>query len=126
MARMNSTTELEALRQQQIELAKKIKQAEVKARQKEKADNERREQLAGRTILGYLAANPESSISKAIIAVLNTSLVRTSERALFGNLLEAPETPSTPAHSEATVEPLPPTELTEAAATPDLVSEVTS
>ena len=76
MARLNSADELEALRRQQIELAKRIKEVEVKTRLKEKADNERREQIAGRAVITYLAANPQSEISKAIVAVLETGIVQ--------------------------------------------------
>ena len=64
MARLNSADELEALRRQQIELAKRIKEVELKRREKEKADNERREQLAGRAVLAYLATNPHSDVAK--------------------------------------------------------------
>jgi hypothetical protein len=83
MARQKAATELEALRQQQIELAKRIKEAEIRARQKEKAENERREQLAGRAVLSYLATNPQSDAAKAIVGILETTLVKPAERALF-------------------------------------------
>ncbi len=92
MARLNSADELEALRRQQIELAKRIKEVEVKTRLKEKADNERREQIAGRAVIAYLATNPQSEISKAIVAVLETGIIKPAERALFFGAAAAPTT----------------------------------
>jgi hypothetical protein len=87
MARLKSGTELEALRHQQIELAKKIREAEAKARAKEKADTERREILAGRVVLQHIAANPHDDIALAVVAMLNAAIVRPAERELFAAVL---------------------------------------
>ena len=87
MARLKSGTELETLRRQQIELVKRIKEAEVKARQKDKADTERREQLAGRAILAHLAAHPDSAGAKAILSILEAAPFRTVDRPLFASIL---------------------------------------
>ncbi len=90
MARQKSGTDLEVLRRQQIELAQKIKAVEAKARQKEKADNERREQITGRILLAYVAANPESEATKTILKIIDSEMVRPSERELFFDVLPAP------------------------------------
>jgi hypothetical protein len=111
MARLNSADELEALRRQQIELAKRIKEVELKRREKEKADNERREQLAGRAVLAYLATNPHSDAAKAIVGILETGIVKPADRALF---FGAPAKPNAaakrPGNGEAIADRLAPSE----------------
>ena len=47
MPHPDSKTQLEALRQQQIELGRKIKEAEAETRRKEREKDERRKLLAG-------------------------------------------------------------------------------
>ena len=102
MARLNSADELDALRRQQIELAKRIKEVELKTRQKEKADNERREQIAGRAVLAHLATHPHSDVSKAIVGILESTIVKPAERALF---FGSPATPSAAATPQAIQRP---------------------
>lgn len=117
MARLNSGDELEALRRQQIELAKRIKEVELKTRQKEKADNERREQLAGRAVLAYLATNPHSDVAKAIVGILETGIVKPADRALFFGVPAKPNAAAArPGNGEAIADRLPFTERTGAVA----------
>jgi len=96
MARLNSADELEALRRQQIELAKRIKEVELKTRQKEKVDNERREQIAGRAVLAHLASHPHSDVSKAIVGILESSIVKPAERSLFFGAAATPSAAAAP------------------------------
>jgi parvulin-like peptidyl-prolyl isomerase len=83
MPLLTSAEQLERYRRQQVELAKKIKEGEAKARAKQKQDDQRREMLAGRCILGQLADQPDSDISKAILALLGDFVIRPADRALF-------------------------------------------
>jgi hypothetical protein len=102
MARLNSADELEALRRQQIELAKRIKEVELKTREKEKADNERREQIAGRAVLAYLATNPHSDTAKAIVGILETGILKAADRALFFGAPEKPAAKAAPPNKTET------------------------
>ena len=85
MARIKAANGLEALRQQQIELARKIKEAEAKERDKQKADAERRERVAGRILLAHLAAYPDSLEAKVLRSLLG-ALIKPADRALFASI----------------------------------------
>lgn len=102
MARLKSGTELDALRRQQIELAQRIKEAEAKARQKEKADTDRRELLAGRAVLAHLAAHPDDKSNKAILSILQAASFRAADRPLFAAILSPTDAPAdVPGESDA-------------------------
>ena len=64
MARTKSKTNLEALRQQQLELVKKIKEAEAEEKQKEQEKDERRKLLAGAVALAELEENPSGAFAR--------------------------------------------------------------
>ncbi len=87
MPRQNPTDQLEALRQKQLELAKQIKEAEAKAREREKADDARRAQLAGAIALSHAAAHPDSPFAATLHALLAEAVKKPSDRALFPALL---------------------------------------
>jgi hypothetical protein len=71
MPRLSTADQIEAYRRQQVELAKKIKDAESKARDKQKVDAQRREILAGRCMLDLAAQNPDTPLIKTFFAALN-------------------------------------------------------
>lgn len=112
MARPKAAVELEALRRQQIELAQKIKEAEARERQREKADTERRERIAGRILLAHLAAHPDSTEAKVLRALLDAALTKPADRALFD--LPASEASAAPADNAVTDSALPPQAAAEA------------
>ena len=58
MARTNSKTQLEALRQQQLDLVKKIKEAEAKTKKEQQEKDDRRKLLAGAVALKELDSKP--------------------------------------------------------------------
>jgi hypothetical protein len=83
MPRPDSKTQLEALRQQQIELGRKIKEAEVETRRKEREKDERRKLLAGAVALAEIALHPDSPFAVTLVNLLNYGLTKASDRTLF-------------------------------------------
>lgn len=79
----DSKAQLEALRQQQIALARKIKEAEAEAKKKEREKDERRKLLAGAAALVELAAHPDSPFAVTLVSLLNNGLTKAPDRALF-------------------------------------------
>jgi hypothetical protein len=63
MPRPDPKTQLEALHRQQIELGRKVKEAEAEARRKEREKDERRKLLAGALALAEIAVRPDSPIA---------------------------------------------------------------
>ena len=84
MARTNSKTQLEALRQQQLELVKKIKEAEAKTKKEQQEKDDRRKLLAGAVALKELDANPSGAFADALLGMLKHHLTRAADRELFG------------------------------------------
>lgn len=84
MARTNSKTQLEALRQQQLELVRKMKEAEAKVKKEEQKNDQRRKLLAGAIALRELQVNPSSELARALLALLAEGLTRAADRELFG------------------------------------------
>lgn len=83
MARTNSKTNLEALRQQQLEIVRKIKEAEAEEKQKERERDERRKLLAGAEALAELEENPSGAFATTLLRRLNDRLARAADRELF-------------------------------------------
>ncbi len=83
MARVNSKTQLEALRQKQLALVKKIREAEAKAKKAEREKDERRKLLAGAVALKELEENPSGDFATALLAILDQTLKGVADRALF-------------------------------------------
>lgn len=83
MARPKVGDELENLRKQQAELAERIKAAEAKQREREREAQQRREILAGRIVLAWIAGEREGATSRELIKVLNDGLTRKGDGALF-------------------------------------------
>ena len=90
MPRPDSKTQLEALRQQQIELGRKIKEAEAEARRKEREKDERRKLLAGAAALAEIAVHPDSPFAVTLVNLLNHGLTKAPDRSLF-NLQPLPK-----------------------------------
>ena len=84
--------ELEALRQKQLKLVKKIKEAEAKTKKEQQEQNERRKLLAGAVALKELDANPSGAFADALLGMLKHHLTRAADRALF-NLPALPKEP---------------------------------
>jgi hypothetical protein len=83
MPRPDSKTQLEALHQRQIELGRKIKEAEAEARRKEREKDERRKLLAGALALAEIAVHPDSPFAVHLVDLLNHGLTKASDRSLF-------------------------------------------
>ena len=75
--------ELEALRQKQLKLVKKIKEAEAKTKKEQQEQNERRKIVAGAVALKELEANPSGLFVVELRRLLDHHLTRTGDRALF-------------------------------------------
>ena len=83
MARTKSKPNLEALRQQQLDLVKKIKEAEAKAKKEQQEKDEHRKLLAGAVALKELDANPSGAFADALLGMLKHHLTRAADRELF-------------------------------------------
>jgi hypothetical protein len=116
MPRQNPTDQIEALRQKQMELAKQIKEAEAKAREKERADDARRAQLAGAIALSHAVAHLDSPFAATLRALLTEALKKPADRALFGDLLSQ----ALPAIDSPPTAPAPTTSQPEGATSPVL------
>ena len=102
----SSKTELEALRQKQLKLVKKIKEAEAKTKKEQQEKDERRKLLAGAVALKELDANPSGAFADALLGMLKHHLTRAADRALF-NLPALPKEPK-PAKKSAAKTQTPP------------------
>jgi hypothetical protein len=80
----SSKTKLEALRQKQLKLVKKIKEEETKTKKEQQEKNERRKLLAGAVALKELDANPSGAFADTLLGMLKHHLTRAADRALFG------------------------------------------
>ncbi len=100
MARTNSKTQLEALRQQQLDLVKKIKEAEAEAKKEQQEKDDRRKLLAGAVALKELDANPSGAFADALLGMLKHHLTRAADRELF-NLPALPPKEPKPAPEPA-------------------------
>jgi hypothetical protein len=92
MARTNSKSQLEALRQKQLELIKKIKDAEAKTKKDEREKDQHRHLIAGAIALKEYKDNPSGTFAVTLLGLLNHSLTKDTDRALF-NLPALPKKP---------------------------------
>jgi hypothetical protein len=124
MARTNSKTKLETLRKKQLDLVKKIREAEAKTKKEQQEKDEHRKLLAGAVALKELEANPSGAFADALLGMLKHHLTRAADRALFG--LPALPKEQKPAQKSATKlqtpPALPPAPATAAAEKPFLSS----
>lgn len=75
---------LEKLREQQAQLAARIKTIEARERQQTRKDDTRRKVIAGALALHHMEKNPGSSFTKTLMSLLNEYVTRPNERRLFG------------------------------------------
>jgi hypothetical protein len=83
MARAVSPKNLEKYRQQQIELAKKIKEAEAEARKAAKEELQRKREIAGAIALKEFESNPDGQFASLLLGLLAEGLTKPADRALF-------------------------------------------
>jgi septal ring factor EnvC (AmiA/AmiB activator) len=76
-------TELDRLRQQQADIAKRIREAEAKERKKAEADEDRRRYLVGAAVLSRLSTEPDSPLAVALKNLLDQTVRSAKDRALF-------------------------------------------
>jgi len=75
---------LEKLKQQQAQLAAKIKNIEAREREKERKNDTRRKVIAGALALHHMEKNPNSDFAKLLGRLLDEYVTRANERDLFG------------------------------------------
>ena len=100
MARQKPSDQVTLLKKQQQELARKLKEAESKAREEAKEIQRRKNELAGAVALKELETNPSGVFADALLGMLKHHLTRAADRAMF-NL------PALPKEPKATPEPDP-------------------
>jgi hypothetical protein len=83
MARPRTETALDTLRQQQIELAKRIAAAAAAARERAKQDEQRRRAIAGAAALEHMAAEPQGPFAATLLGLINRYARSAADRALF-------------------------------------------
>ena len=84
MARVKSSAQIELLERQQRELLAKLKDAKAKARADEREKRLDRAKIAGLAFLDELDENPNGDATRALLAVLNSRLLRRADREAFG------------------------------------------
>lgn len=114
MARVSGAARTEALRRKREELDKKLREAEATDRVREKEANRRRSEVAGRIVLTYAAANPESEFTRTLAELLDRELAKPADRTLFATFFptlpvrfdtETPPAPEPPNEAEPTPAP---------------------
>ncbi len=83
MARQKPSDHIETLKKQQAELAKKLKEAQTKARNEAKESQRHKNELAGAVALKELEANPFGAFALSLLALLAKDLTRAGDRAAF-------------------------------------------
>ena len=83
MPRLKAGLELEALKRQQDELAKRIKDVEARHHQQKKADEERKRQIIGAAVIDYYRDDPERPFAKTLIDILKSHVRNASDRAFL-------------------------------------------
>ena len=83
MARQKPSDHIETLKKQQAELAKKLKEAQTKARNEAKEFQRHKNELAGAVALKELEANRSGAFAISLLALLAKDLTRAGDRAAF-------------------------------------------
>jgi hypothetical protein len=96
MARQKPSDHIETLKKQQAELAKKLKEAQTKARSEAKEFQRHKNELAGAVALKELEANPSGAFALALLGLLAKDLTRAGDRAVFDLTPLTKETKSAP------------------------------
>ena len=84
MARQKPSDQVATLKKMQADLAKKLKEAETKARNEAKEGQRRKNELAGAVALKELEANPSGVFADALLGLFKHHLTRAADRELFG------------------------------------------
>lgn len=79
-----STDKLEKLKQQQEELARKIRREKQRIAAQDRKDDTRRKIIAGALALNHREKNPSSDFARKLDALLDEYVTKPAERALFG------------------------------------------
>jgi flagellar motility protein MotE (MotC chaperone) len=82
MAKQKTQTQLDRLKQKQVELAQRIKAAQAAEKAKNAKREERRNAIAGRIALAQMKAQPQSDFASALLGLLSAH-VKGPDRALF-------------------------------------------
>lgn len=104
MARQKPSDQVTLLKKQQQELARKLKEAESKAREEAKEIQRRKNELAGAVALKELEANPSGAFADALLGMLKHQLTRAVDRELF-NLPALPKEPKATPEPEPAIKP---------------------
>lgn len=75
---------LEKLKQDQAQLAARIKDLESRNRQKARKDDTRRKVIAGSLALHHMEKNPQGPFAQTLSRLLDEYVTKPNERALFG------------------------------------------
>jgi hypothetical protein len=75
---------LEKLREQQSQIAAKIKTLAARERQQTRKDDTRRKIIAGALALHHMEKNPSGPFTKTLMMLLDEYVTRPNERKLFG------------------------------------------
>jgi hypothetical protein len=96
MSRQKPSDHIETLKKQQAELAKKLKEAQTKARNEAKESQRHKNEVAGAVALKELEANPSGAFALSLLALLAKNLTRATDRAAFDLPPLTKETKSAP------------------------------
>jgi hypothetical protein len=89
MPRQTAGNKLEAAIKAKAALDAEIKALQMQERDRKRHEDERRFTVLGRTVLAFVTDAPADPLSHAITALLDRSITRASERALFPFLAQA-------------------------------------
>lgn len=101
MPRQSQETRLEAAMRAKAALDAEIKQLQVQERERKRAEDDRRFMVLGRNLMAHLDAEPASTLSREVAAMLDRNLTRESERALFTFLAAPAEKPASRPRTKA-------------------------
>lgn len=88
MPRPKAVDQIEALRRQREAIDQKLKAAEARQREKERADDQHRKLFAGTVALDHMAAHPASAFATTMRELLSRHATRAADKVVFAALLE--------------------------------------
>jgi hypothetical protein len=80
------TDEITALEKRRAKLDAQIKERKERRKQEELAQEEKRKLLAGAVVLDFMAANPADPFTVRLLELIDRSITRPTDRALFSVL----------------------------------------
>jgi hypothetical protein len=84
MAKQKTLSELDKLKQKQVDLAQRIKAAETAEKAKNVKRDIRRYAITGRIALTYMQSHPQTEFASALLGMIGNQVKGASDRALFG------------------------------------------